>query len=71
MSTPARGPQPVTRRDGITAYSSGTVHTWWIRAADLLRRPAQNATAPAAEPVYASNGNDLYQRAIQAASTRR
>jgi hypothetical protein len=35
-SQPA-GPRPVQRRDGTTAWSSGLLHTGFIRTADLLR----------------------------------
>lgn len=75
MSTPARGPQPILRADGTTAYSSGTVHTWCIRVAGLFRRPADMRTtdrAPAAESEPIPNAAyDLYRHALRAAGTRR
>jgi hypothetical protein len=70
--TPARSPQPVTRRDGTTAWSSGAVHTLLIRAADLLHRPASpeiRANIAETSPGPKTE-HDLYQQAFRAVDSR-
>jgi hypothetical protein len=75
-SKPARGPQPVTRADGTTAWSTGPVHTWGIRIADLLRRTAATKTPgrtpPAIETGPAPSGEyEMYRNALRAADNGR
>lgn len=61
---PARGPQLIVRADGTETCTSGTLHTWWIRAVDLVR--TSNT-----QTVTEHNPSDAYQSALRAANTSR